>query len=262
MEQPLFFDLRATHNPHRWYLPLSPAICVGPPDKPFMWGGVGLAAAMAAMERTCGRPVIWATAQYLSYARPPTVVDLDVRVLAQGKHNTQARVVGHVDDREIFMVSAALGSRPSEVSGQWLPMPAAPPPEDCPRADNWSPEIPGMYGRLDIRLVEGFREPGRAHDGRSLLWMRPSQGCAIDAAMLAIFADFVPTGIGYTLGHKRGGNSLDNTIRIRRVVPTDWVLCDIRTHAVEGGVGHGAMYLFAQDGELMAIASQSAILRL
>ena len=39
----------------------------------FMFGGVGLAAAVGAMERTCERPVIWATAQYLSYARPPSV---------------------------------------------------------------------------------------------------------------------------------------------------------------------------------------------
>ena len=26
-----FFDLHATHNPHRWYLPLTPGVCVGPP---------------------------------------------------------------------------------------------------------------------------------------------------------------------------------------------------------------------------------------
>ena len=31
MDQPLFFDLRSTHNPHRWYMPLTPAVCVGPP---------------------------------------------------------------------------------------------------------------------------------------------------------------------------------------------------------------------------------------
>ena len=68
--QHLFFDLRATHNPHRWFMPLSPAVCVGPSDNLFMFGGVGLASAIGAMERTTGRPLIWATAQYLSYARP------------------------------------------------------------------------------------------------------------------------------------------------------------------------------------------------
>ena len=68
-------------------------------------------------------------------------------------------------------------------------------------------------------------------------------------------------GIGSALGQNAGGNSLDNTLRIRRIVPTEWVLCDIRIHGVHGGFGHGAMYLFAQDGELMATASQSLIVR-
>src|ERR1700679_1270805 len=66
-----FISLTATHNPHRWYLPLEDSLCVGPPQRSFMFGGVGLAAAIQAMERTCKRPVIWATAQYLSFARPP-----------------------------------------------------------------------------------------------------------------------------------------------------------------------------------------------
>src|ERR1700744_5586164 len=125
-----FFDLRATHNPHRWYLPLTDALCVGPPEAKFMFGGVGLGAAIQAMERTCERPVIWATAQYLSFARPPSVVDLDVWVTAHGHYTSQARVIGHVGDKEIFTVNAALGSRPSDISHQWFNKPAVPAPED------------------------------------------------------------------------------------------------------------------------------------
>jgi len=67
-----FVSLTATHNPNRWYLPLEDDLCVGPPGRSFMFGGVGMAAAIQAMERTCERPVIWATAQYLSFARPPS----------------------------------------------------------------------------------------------------------------------------------------------------------------------------------------------
>ena len=98
-------------------------------------------------------------------------------------------------------------------------------------------------------------------DGRSLLWARPREGYPIDSTMLAVMADFVPQGIGNVLGKNAGGSSLDNTLRIRRIVPTDWVLCDIRISGVHGGFGHGAMSLFAQDGELMATASQSLIVR-
>jgi hypothetical protein len=51
-----------------------------------------------------------------AYARPPSIVDLDVWVPAAGKYNSQARVISHVGDTEILTVNAALGSRPSEIS--------------------------------------------------------------------------------------------------------------------------------------------------
>jgi acyl-CoA thioesterase len=260
-----FFDLRATHNPHRWHMPLTDGVCVGPPGNMFMFGGIGLASAIGAMERTTGRPLIWATAQYLSYARPPNVVDLDVWVPASGKYNSQARVIGHVGDKEIFTVNAALGARPSELSQQWLQMPEAPPPQDCPEAAHWRNDEGGLHSRIEVRVAKGrygFDRPGHPEeDGRLMLWIRPRERFPIDAAMLAIMADHVPSGIGNALGQNAGGNSLDNTLRIRRIVPTEWVLCDIRILGVHGGFGHGAMYLFAQDGELMATASQSLIVR-
>ena len=260
-----FFDLRATHNPHRWFMPLTEDVCVGRPGEMFMFGGVGLASAIAAMERTTGRPLIWATAQYLSYAQPPSVVDLDVWVPVSGKYNTQARVISHVGDKEILTVNAALGARPSELSQQWLAKPDVPPPEDCAPAQHWRQSGYGLHSRMEIRVAKGrygFDRAGAPEaDGRLLLWVKPKERYPIDAAMLAIVADHVPSGIGNALGQNAGGNSLDNTLRIRRIVPTEWVLADIRILGVHGGFGHGAMYLFAQDGELMATASQSLIVR-
>jgi acyl-CoA thioesterase len=265
MTAPLFFDLKATHNPHRWYLPLTPAVCVGPRDNLFMFGGVGMASAIVALERTCGRPVIWATAQYLSYARPPSVVDLDVWTPAAGKYNTQARVISHVGDKEILTVNAALGARPSDLSRQWLTMPSVEAPEACEPADHWRGGGDDLHSRIEVRVAKGryggTDAGGGEEDGRLLLWIRPRDGVAIDAGMLAIMADFIPGAVGNALGLNAGGNSLDNTIRYRRIVATDWVLCDIRITGVHGGFGHGAMHLFAQDGELMATASQSLIVR-
>jgi acyl-CoA thioesterase len=260
-----FFDLKSTHNPHRWFLPLTPAVCVGSRDNLFMFGGVGMASAIVALERTCERPVIWATAQYLSYARPPSVVDLDVRVPAAGKYNSQARVVSHVGDKEILTVNAALGSRPSELSRQWQVMPEVARPEDCELADHWRGGGDDLHSRIEVRVAKGryggTNAGGDPDDGRLLLWIRSREGLAVDAGLLAIMADFIPGAVGNALGLDAGGNSLDNTIRYRRIVPTEWVLCDIRILGVHGGFGHGAMYLFAQDGELMATASQSLIIR-
>ena len=36
---------------------------------------------------------------------------------------------------------------------------------------------------------------------------------------------------------------------------------DIRIHAVERGFGHGLVHMFAEDGTLLATASQSCIVR-
>jgi acyl-CoA thioesterase len=264
MSQP-FLDLRATHNPHRWYLPLSDGLCVGPPEGKFMFGGVGLAAAIGAMEQTCGRPVIWATAQYLSYARPPSIVDFDVWVPVQGKHNTQARVIGHVGDKEILTVNAALGQRESALARQWLTAPEAPPPEACEGAAHWRGEVGDLHDRMEMRIAQGrwgWSEAGPPPgDGRLIMWLRPKDDTPIDATMLAIMADHVPSGIGNALGMSGGGSSLDNTIRFVRAAQTDWVLCEVRISGIAGGFAHGSMYLFSRGGELMAVASQSMIVR-
>jgi len=84
----------------------------------------------------------------------------------------------------------------------------------------------------------------------------------LSGASLAILGDYVPFGIGQALGLMGGGNSLDNTLRVYRLAPTEWVLLDIRIHAVAHGFGHGVVHLWSQDGSLLATASQSTIVRL
>jgi acyl-CoA thioesterase len=83
----------------------------------------------------------------------------------------------------------------------------------------------------------------------------------MSAAALAIIGDFVPFGIGQALGRRAGGNSLDNTLRVAHRVPTEWVLADVRVHAVADGFGHGLVHLWAEDGTLLGTASQSTIVR-
>lgn len=261
-----FFDLHATHNPHRYHLQVTSGITVGAPDRRFLFGGVGLAAAIEAMERTTGRPAIWATAQYLSFARPDSIVDFDVRVPAHGRHSSQARVIGHVGDKEIITVNAALGARGADSDGQWLRMPEVPPPHDCPEVHSRHGLTDDLNSRFEKRLASG-RYPGggpiegRGEDGRLRLWVRAREGQPVGSAMLAVIADFVAVAISNAIGRLSGGNSLDNTIRYAGVEPTEWVLCDIGIEAIHAGVAHGVMHLFAQGGTLLATASQSMILR-
>ncbi len=264
MDARTWLGLEPTHNPMRWVLPVTPGIStVGP----FLFGGCALGAAIAAMEAVSGRPVVWATAQYLSYAHPPSVLDIDVTVAVQGHSITQARVVGHVADVEILTVNAALGTRELPVEGSWVERPSVPPPEACEVRGPRFPGTESIMDRIDVRLASARawdEMDGRtASGGRSVLWARVPDLLEVSSgASLAILGDYVPFGIGQALGRMGGGNSLDNTLRVYRLVPTEWVLLDIRIHAIAHGFGHGAVHLWSEDGTLLATASQSTIIRL
>lgn len=257
-----FLGLQPTHNPHRWILPIVDKVST--PGN-FLFGGCGLGAALSAMEQTCGRPAVWATAQYLSYARPPSIMDLDVIVPVSGKSNTQARVIAHVGDTEILTVLAALGARSMELAGQWVTPPDVARPQDCDPVQRWSKREGYIDSQVELRVARGrwgMHDDGAPGDGRVLLWARFIEGVEMTAPMLAVIADWMPSGLSGALGRRAGGNSLDNTIRIHHLRSTEWVLCDIQVHAVHAGHGHGRMHLWSEDGALLATASQSLIVRI
>lgn len=261
-----FLDIEDTADSSVFRLRITDQVCVGPPGNVFMFGGVGLAAATVAAERATGRSVIWSSAQFVSYARVGDTLDLAVEVLSAGKNISQVRVVASDAGKLVLSVNAALGNRENLPDGQWISAPEMPPPERCEPRPLWPAQDAKLMDRLDVRLAAGQFGAGpldgtRSPDGRMVLWMRSKEGAAIDASLLAIFADFVPSGLASAFGRRGGGNSLDNTMRVARIVPTDWVLCDVRISAAARGFGHGAIHMFAQDGTMMASGSQSAILR-
>jgi len=268
MDSRSFLGLEPTHNRFRWKLPVTKKISV---SSGFLFGGCGLAAAISAMEGTSGRECVWATSQYLSYANPGEVVDIDVTIAVEGHAITQARAVCHVADREILTVNAALGDRDIPEQGQWETMPdGLPAPMSLPSRPTAAESVGTITEKLDQRMVKGVEWAELAldvadatqGDGQTLMWARiPDVIANVDATTLAILGDFVPMGVGQALGRRGGGNSLDNTLRVCRMVPTDWVLMDIRVHAVERGFGHGLVHMFAEDGTLLATASQSVIAR-
>ncbi|MEO5901758.1 MAG: acyl-CoA thioesterase, partial [Ilumatobacteraceae bacterium] len=252
--------------PYRWWMPVTRSLCTG---GNFLFGGCGLGAAISAMEGTTGREVVWATSQYLSYATPGEVMDIDVTVAVAGHQISQARAVCHVGNREILTVNAALGHRPMDQRGQWVEMPEVPPPDQCYERPHRMPVEGTIHERMEQRLALGREAEdldGTLGDGQVVMWAQvpdviESETHLVDATTLAVLGDFVPMGVGQALGRMGGGNSLDNTIRLGKLVPTQWVLLDIRVHAVEHGFGHGLVHMFAEDGTLLATASQSCIVR-
>lgn len=240
----------------RWRLAVTPALAT---RGNFLFGGCGLGAALVALEAVSGRPPIWATAQYLSFAMVDETVDYQLALVATGRRATQARAVARVGDREILTVNAALGAGRSGERAVWEPPLDVPPPRDCPPRRFASAARTTVIDRIDVRQAKGalLDDLGAVAGPDSALWVRIPDHLSPSAATLAIFGDLVTVGLSQLLGRPVVNRSLDNTLRVIQLVPTDWVLCDIRIHAAVNGYAHGRAFLRAEEGTLLATASQS-----
>lgn len=229
-----------------------------------LFGGAGLAAAITAMEGTSGRPLVWATAQYLSFAESGGILDLDVTLAVVGHNTTQARAVGHVGGTEIITVNAALGSRSIEATTEFVEAPDVNEPDQSPpRISQHTPS--GIGTRMEQRwaLPAGTSGDGPTllAPGRVALWMRIPDLTDTCAATLAVIGDFVPMALSVTVGQRLSSSSIDNTLRVVQLEPSEWFLLDIQTVGVRNGFGHGHVNIFSERRTLLAVASQSVIVR-
>jgi len=99
MDARTFFGLEAdAADRTRWRMEVVRGLTSGTGA---LFGGCGLGACIEVMEQVTGRPCIWATAQYLSFARPPSIVELDAVEVVRGHQISQARVIARVGDTEV-----------------------------------------------------------------------------------------------------------------------------------------------------------------
>jgi acyl-CoA thioesterase II len=247
-----------------WGLEVAPGLST-PGD--FLFGGCGLAAGIVAMEVASGRSTVWATAQYLSFAPTGSQLDLEVTLAAVGKRTTQARAVGRVADNEILTVNGALGDKAGEGYSVWVEPPVVDTPENWPPRGSFGGGTETIFDKVDTRqalgrtfdeMMTGQVVPGSS---RSALWARVPGHLGMEAAALAVFGDLVAGGIAQVVGRPTHGSSLDNTLRVVDLEPTEWVLCDIHVYALAGGYGQGHAFLWSEGGRLLATASQSMSVR-
>jgi acyl-CoA thioesterase len=226
----------------------------------FLFGGCGLASGIVALEEASERPTIYAAAHYLSFAELGSEVNVEVSLAVVGNRVTQGRVTAFVENREILTVNAALGTGELSAPGPWVIMPDVAAPEDCAirlmphRFDN------SIFSHVETRVAIG--RPFDALDSTpgspvSALWVRVPNHLEPSAATLAIFGDLVSGGTSQPLGRRTMGRSLDNTIRVASLEPTEWVLIEIHMHALVGGFAQGTGFLWSRKGTLLGTASQS-----
>jgi acyl-CoA thioesterase II len=257
----LFSITRAADTTFVW----SPPSHVLTPGR-FVQGGAGLGVALEAMEQVTGRPTIWGTAQYLSFAAGTDPIDITVNVEVAGRNTTQARAVLSREGNEILTAHAAFGRRSDANDRVWSRPPNVSGPEDCPRYRFFETTDDHLGGRVELRLAHGrqLSDIDRPGDGTFALWVRcwsPGEH-QITTADLAFIGDFMPLGFAEAMGQPFAGNSLDNTIRVGRLVPTDWVLLSTQVQQVAHGFGYGRAEMWSHHGELLGEVSQSSILRM
>jgi len=260
-----FLGIEERGDPLHWRLHVVPELTT--PGN-FLFGGCGLGAALVALEAASGRSTVWSTCQYLSFAPTNSVLDLAVTLAAVGNRITQARAVGTTGDTEVLTVNAALGLPGGmDAEGVWDSPPDVPPPDECPPRRLPSFFTTSIFDQIEVRLARGrsfeeiSRGPFTPGDPASALWARVPGHLEPSAATLAILGDYVTGGMAQPLGRRVMSRSLDNTLRVVRLEPTEWVLCDTVIEGLANGFAHGRMRLFAESGALLATASQSMIVR-
>lgn len=228
----------------------------------FLHGGCSLAAAVTALEAITGRPLVWATGQFLGRAELGETVQYATTVTSQGNRLSQAQVEVRVGTMLVTRVAAALGGRPDVGQRQWPVMPEVPEPDACEPAEmSWEPDG-SFHSTVEARSARLDRSAGRV-----ALWARLPGGLHTTTAGLTVLGDYVPTAFRLVLDDLTSrASSLDITVRIVRPEPTgpeapteppDWVLLDLALGTLAGGVGHGEVRVWSRSGRLLALSGQT-----
>jgi acyl-CoA thioesterase len=227
-----------------------------------LYGGTAGAVATAAAEAVTGRRGLWTTVQFISHAELGDAIEVRVEVLARGRRTSQVRVTAGIGDRVVFTAVAATAEHKLDgLSGGYLQAPQVVPfeqsePYRIPVPEGYrAPERAGFERVLEIRTARpgGPRPPA----GHLTFWARVRDQRA-SPAVLAYLSDMVPLAVARAAGRAGGGTSLDNTLRFGPPTGTDWVLVALEPHLAVGGYGHGQASLWSPEGELLAVASQTA----
>jgi acyl-CoA thioesterase II len=243
----------------RWTMNASRALSLGPADAKHMSGGAQLAAIVALLEEETQLPLIQAACQFRKSPLSGEDFELHIDYLHRGRSITLAEISLVTRGKVGTKATASLGARPDIGAYQWRTAPQAPEPAQCPPLPFIRSDAGDLHRYLDVRII---RAAGDNAAGQLAYWVRWNGDGPVPNAFLTIIADYLPEALHFNLGRPAGASSLDNAIRILGSADTDWLLCHTQLSAMSNGLFHGTMDIYAQNGKLLALASQSAVARL
>lgn len=243
-----------------WQFEVAEHMCGG---RRSIYGGCALAAGVIAAESATSRPAVWATCHFLGPAHVGETVQLEVHESSHGRAVSHVRVIATANGREVFICLISLGERDFPASGTWAEMPEVPPPDELPPRYILESHRGGVREHLLERAVTSSPDGIiRSTNGRAQVWVTLPGGIAGNAASLALIGDEVSTGSSAVIDPNAQAPSIDNTLRVVRPAQCDWVLADIELRAAANGFAHGIVNLWSPEGELLAIAEQTGVLRI
>lgn len=229
-----------------------------------LYGGTGLALSVLAMQAATGRDVLWATTQFVSSPTMGAELRWETEVVAEGKRTAQLLLRATGPDGLVLTALGAAGvSSHDGLTGQYRSMPQVAPPAESKPWSGPSGEMPAHSWTRKIELRDA--EVLAAGDGGALpsgaMWVQRRDGKPFTPVALAFGADFVPLGVARSAGKLGAGSSLDNSLRFRPGTSTEWVLMELHGDFASGGYGHGLVYAWSSDGELLGAGSQTAAMK-
>ena len=233
-----------------------------------LFGGVGLAAGLIALEAGTGQAPVYMTCQFASTISPPDELVIHTEILAQGRTTSQARQTGTSGERTILALLGATGNRREDHNHIWRKFPEVAPPEACEPLRRLQ-DNDSFHDHVEVRMARGMfgfapeEAIGRgtaSGDASTLFWTR-MPNVSHDAAALALMADYLPSAVGNSLDQRTFCSSLDNTIRYVKAIEPDmsseWLLCESHIEFVAAGFATSRGFIWRRDGTLLASANQS-----
>jgi acyl-CoA thioesterase len=193
------------------------------------------------------------------------VLHVTVSTEVAGHQTTQARAALRLDDVEVLLTVASLGTRDATSGDRWVRPTDAPGPDDARQLPPAPPGTASVLDHYEIRIATGRMGDeldGTPGPGRSVLWCRLPEGRRpVSAGDVAFVGDLLMLALSDALGTPTTANSLDNTIRIVDRAPTEWVMLDVRIDATARGYAHAGAHLWTEDGVLLGMATQTLVIR-
>ena len=228
-------------------------------------GGYLMAMATKAMEEeTDGRHLISATGSFMNPTNAGPL-DIVVEFLKRGRSLSTLRATVSRDGKSLVFVTGVYAdpNRPfnEAIMARGEP-PDLPAPQDCilmePAID--APIPPPFTGKVELRVPpQDVATFGAGGEARSRGWFRLRDGEALSAHAVVLATDAFPPAIFYSNLAVGWTPTVDLTIQIRNQAPTGWLACQYTTRFVSGGMLEEDGEIWDEDGNLVALSRQLAL---